>query len=131
MIALVFLPSITNALPSPANEKKGNEGIGLTYECVDEKGIVGNCDFDDFIGAIKKVVNYAVTLVLFLSVIAIVIAGFKFMISGDKPAERDAAKEILRKVAMGLFFILAAWLIVTLIMNALVDSEKIPSLLSN
>ena len=108
MIALVFLPSITNALPSPANEKKGNEGIGLTYECVDEKGIVGNCVF-------------------FLSVIAIVIAGFKFMISGDKPAERDAAKEILRKVAMGLFFILAAWLIVTLIMNALVDSEKIPS----
>ena len=95
---------------------------GITYDCANQNfnRAEGDCRFEDLIFAVQKVVNYARNLALGISVIVLVVAGFRYMISGDKPAERAKANQMLWKVVLGIFFILAAWLIVKLITNALI-----------
>ena len=92
-------------------------GTGITYVC--DRGKPGECDFQDVILAVQKILRWARDFALFFSVIVLVIAGFKYMISGDNPGERTKANEMFKKVAIGIFFVMAAWLIVTLITNAL------------
>lgn len=107
---------VTGAPPPP--------NTGITYECPptpgpDGKPVYGNCTFQDLINAIQKALNWGRNFALTFSVIVLAYAGWKYMISGDRPAERSKANEMLRKVAIGIFLILAAWLIVTLILKAL------------
>lgn len=116
LIAVPFFTKADTSVPS---------GTGISYECV-QKGagpngtdVYGNCTFADLIVGTKKVVDFGVKFALFFSVIVIAYAGFNYMISGDIPSKRQEANKMLRKVAIGIVFILCAWLIVTLILNAL------------
>ncbi len=115
---LVFFTSPFFVYSAPSQDTI-NKKTGITYECVDAKGIIGNCDFQDLLNAVKKVVDYAVGFTLFFSVIVIAWAGFKYMTSGDSAGERKKANDMLLSVAKGIVFILAAWLIVSLILRAL------------
>lgn len=119
-LALLIVPLFAYSAPSSATI---NDKTGITYECVDAKGVIGNCDFQDLLNAVKKVVNFAVGFTLFFSVVVIAFAGFKYMTSGDNASKRTEANKMLLSVAKGIVFILAAWLIVSLILRALqVDS---------
>jgi hypothetical protein len=112
-------------------ESKKVEGTGFVTDCVqtrtDSDGktteVYGNCGFTDLIDAVKKIANFMVTLGLSFSVVVIALAGWKYMKSGDNPGERKEANEMLQKVAIGIGWILAAWLIVNLIMTALVGKQ--------
>ena len=99
-------------------------GTGIVYYCVD-----GNCDFNDLIAAVKLVVNWASLFALAFSVVVIVVAGARYMMSGGNAGERTKANKMLFSVVKGIVFILAAWLIVTLITNALVNPANITPLL--
>ena len=106
----------TKVNPSTATDAKQT---GITYEC--GNGVTaGDCTFSDLVAATIKVTNFGAIFALSFSVVVIAYAGVKFMISGDFPAERTKAKSMLWKVVIGIIVILAAWLIVTLITNALV-----------
>lgn len=119
-LALLIVPLFAYSAPSSDTI---NDKTGITYECVDAKGVIGNCDFQDLLNAVKKVVNFAVGFTLFFSVVVIAFAGFKYMTSGDNASKRTEANKMLLSVAKGIVFILAAWLIVSLILRALqVDS---------
>ena len=117
---LVVSPVFIYGAASPQTQA-GN--TGLTYECGDNVAggtkTAGNCDFADLMAAVKNVVNKGTLIALSLSVIAIVYAGFNYMISGDNPSKRGEANKTLLNVVKGIAFILAAWLIVTLITSAL------------
>ncbi len=95
---------------------------GLTYECFNN-GLYGNCTFADLTAAVQNFVNQIIIIVLMLTVIPIAYAGFLYMTSGDIAGNRSKANEMLRKVAIGIFFMLAAWLIVNLIATALLSNE--------
>ena len=110
-------PSGPTQTGGTTSQNSGNTGI--TYVCNHGVGKEGECDFNDVILAVQKVLKFARDFALFFSVIVIIIAGFKYMMSGDNPGERSKANEMFRKVAIGIFFVMAAWLIVTLITNAL------------
>ncbi len=94
---------------------------GIVYECNHPNKPVGECDFNDLILAVKKVVNWLIVFTLEFSVVIIAYAGFNYMVSGDNPGKRTEANKMLTKVVIGIFFVLAAWLIVTLIANVLLD----------
>lgn len=113
LILFVFVPTFV------FSAETGNTGI--VYECVDGKGIIGNCDFNDLIAAIVKITNFLAVFALSLTVVVIAYAGYKYMISGDNAGERKAANTMLLKVVKGIIFILLAWLIVTLITGQLLD----------
>ncbi len=108
---LISLPFFVYGQPTTAN-------TGITYECVSGT-VYGNCTFIDLVKATKKVIDWAIIFTLQFSVVVIVWAGFNYMISGDNASKRAEANKMLRKVAMGIFFVLAAWMIVTLIANTL------------
>ena len=96
-------------------------GTGITYECGEvAAGTSGNCDFNDLIIAIQRVTNYGAEFALLFSVVVIAVAGAKYMTSGENAGERTKANKMLISVVKGIALILAAWLIVTLITNALV-----------
>ncbi len=91
---------------------------GLVYECY-SGGVYGNCTYQDLIAAVRNFTNKLTVYVLAFTVVPIAWAGFLFMTSGGNAGARAKAKEMLYKVAIGIFFMLAAWLIVSLIANAL------------
>jgi len=116
-VFLLFLPIFLSA--------QGNIN-GLTYECVTGAGddaVYGDCTFNDLILATRNFVNKITIIVLSLVVIPIAYAGFLLMTSGDNAGNRNKARDMLFSVAKGIFFMLAAWLIVTLIANALLISS--------
>lgn len=97
-------------------------GTGITYECSSTVGgrtVYGNCQYVDLLKAVKKVINWMIIFTLQFSVVVIAWAGFNFMTSGDSASKRTEAKEMLRKVALGIFWVLAAWVVVNLIANTL------------
>ncbi len=94
----------------------------LTYECVTGSGasaVYGNCTYQDLINAVRNFTNQLTIYVLAFTVVPIAYAGFLFMTSGGNAGNRSKAKDMLFKVAIGIFFMLSAWLIVSLIANAL------------
>ena len=111
LLAVCLLPVFTRAAQDTT---AGNTGI--TYQCQN-----GECDFNDLILATKKVVDFGTTFALEFSVVVLAYAGFKYMQSGDKPAERTEANKMLTKVVVGIVVILAAWLAVHLITTSLLQ----------
>lgn len=126
LFATISLPVFVSAQPQgPAQV----QNTGIVYDCQNEHANLasrpGECTFQDVLNAIKKVIDWATVFTLAFSVVVIAVAGGRLMISGDNAGERTKAREMLRKVAIGIIFILAAWLIVTLITNALLNSNII------
>ncbi len=114
-------------LPVFTHGAVGNKGdTGITYDCAAENAgrAQGECTFSDLIIAVKKVVDWGTLFAIEFSVVVIAWAGFNYMISGENASKRREANEMLRKVAFGIAFILAAWLIVTLIAKGL--GVKVP-----
>ncbi len=101
---------------------KSKADTGIVYEC--DHGTDGECNFNDLIEAVRKVINWGTIFALQFSVVVIAWAGFRYMKSGDNAGERTKANEMLWKVVVGIFFILTAWVIVTLLMNVLVDTGQ-------
>lgn len=123
-----------NPIPTPAGvDITGGGGkTGITYECRRDnpnanpndnntKYIYGDCGYDDLIRAVQKFFDVVIPLALGFSVVVIAWVGFNYMISGTNPGKRKEANQMLQKVAIGIFFMLAAWLIVTLIANSLLS----------
>lgn len=94
---------------------------GLTYECF-SGGVYGNCTFADLVAAVQNFTNRLTVLVLAFTVVPIAWAGALYMVSGGNAGNRTKANEMLKKVAIGIFFMLAAWLIVNLIASTLLSS---------
>jgi hypothetical protein len=114
-LAINTIPLVAFADESPQTK---NGQTGITYECGD--GVTaGNCTFDDLIRATKKIVNWGTTFALLFSVIVIAYVGGEYMLYADNASKRAAASGRLWKVAQGMLWMLGAWLIVTLITNAL------------
>lgn len=109
IFALLFLPMLAFSQGGPT---------GLVYECY-SGGVYGNCTFQDLLRAVQNFTNQLTVYVLAFTVVPIAYAGYLFMTSGGNAGARSKAKEMLVKVAIGIFFMLSAWLIVSLIANAL------------
>lgn len=94
---------------------------GSIVPCCEASG----CNFDELIKAVKRVVNWGVSLALMLTVVVIAYAGFLYLTSSGNANKRSEANKMFVKVLQGMFFILGAWLIVTLIMSALAKNVPI------
>ncbi len=119
LFTMVTLPVFVYSAPSDATK---NNKTGITYECGDDI-TAGECTFDDLLKAVKKVVDFMIMITLALSVVVIAYAGFRYMMYADNAGKRAETTKMFYSVAKGIFVILAAWLIVTLITNALLTDE--------
>jgi len=78
-----------------------------------------DCGFDDLMKLVKSVLDYIVTITVPLSAIMFAYAGFLYMTSQGSLDKRKKANQIFTNVGIGLFFVLAAWLIVKAIIVGL------------
>ena len=124
LLLFLFLPMSLVFAQAPAP----TEGLqGITYVCVgtDSTGKTTEvpCEsFGQLIEAVKKIANFAVGIGLAFSVVVIAYAGARYIIYSDSEGERKKATEMFEKVAIGIGWILAAWLIINMIMTALASS---------
>jgi len=85
--------------------------------------------FVAFIELIKRILIYIQGMAVISAVVVAMWVAFLMLTKGSNSAEVSKAKEILVNVLIGLFFIFAAWLIVTMILKGL-GSENL-DLLNN
>lgn len=126
ILFFVCVPALSMAQPvPPVGGSGGGASTGITYECSrpgpNGTTIYGDCTFDDLIEAVKKFFKIAIPIALGFSVVVIAYVGFEYMQSGGNPGARAKANGRLVKVGIGIFFMLAAWVIVNLILNALTN----------
>ena len=81
------------------------------------------CTFTHFIQLAQNLINFIVYLAIPISAIVFAWAGWTILSAGDNAGQRQKAKDMFSKVVIGLFFILAAWLIIRTILAALVGDD--------
>lgn len=77
------------------------------------------CGWNEFMQMGQNIINDAIYFAAMLAIISIVYAGYLYMTSGDDAGARKTANKVLWSVVQGIFFTLAAWLLVTTILKFL------------
>lgn len=85
-----------------------------------QNGDLDECDFNDLIVTINRVINFLIFYIAF-PIVALVAAwaGIKLLTSGGDPGAKKSAKEMMKKVIIGLVIALLCWIIVKLILMTL------------
>ena len=78
-----------------------------------------DCHFDDLMKLVKSVLDYILIMTVPISSIMFAYAGFLYLSSQGSLTKREKANQIFINVGIGLFFVLAAWLIVKAILVGL------------
>jgi hypothetical protein len=138
LIVVPFMVSAQNSQPvgnGTTGSSAQNTNTGITYECapVMKNGVqvYGECGWNDLIAAVQKIVKWITIFTLEVSVVVIAWAGYIYMTSGGNPGEIKKANTMFLRVAQGIGLILAAWLIVNLIANQLIQNPNVPKILTN
>ena len=79
-----------------------------------------NCKYEDLMTLINNVINFILLkLAIPIAAICFAYAGFLYIFSAGDTSKRSKATSIFTSVALGLIFVAAAWLIISLILNIL------------
>lgn len=105
---LLFLPLVSGAQIIPCG---GYDSSGARQP---------ECDYYHFIQLVKNVINWIILFSFPVSAFVFAWAGFKYMTTGISD-QKSAAKSMLVKVFIGFVIILASWLIVNTVLDALLD----------
>ena len=81
------------------------------------------CGFDDFVQLIQNVIQYLIYLTALMLVAAIMFAGWKIFVQGDKADARKVAKDTLSNAVKGLALALFAFILVNTALGILTDTD--------
>jgi hypothetical protein len=84
------------------------------------------CNFEHFVELGRRIINLAIYLAIPLAALSFAWAGFTILTAGGNMGQRDKGKKIFTKVAIGLFWVLAAWLVINTILSALLKDGYSP-----
>jgi len=81
------------------------------------------CGYYDLLKLVNNIIDWVITISVPIAAGVIAYAGFILMTTGiaDKKSE---AKSMIKKVLVGLVFILAAWILVSTLLNALLKNPQ-------
>ena len=77
------------------------------------------CGWDQLLKMGQTIIRNAIYLAAMAAVVSLIYVGYLFMTSGGNEGNRKKAKEILGKVVAGIFYTMAAWLLVSTILKFL------------
>ncbi|MFA6095894.1 MAG: pilin [Candidatus Paceibacterota bacterium] len=77
------------------------------------------CDFKAFVALFNRILGFLLYLSIPLIIGIVLWTGFKYLSSGGDVSKLQDAKKMLIPVAKGIFFVLAAWLLVQTLLNTL------------
>lgn len=87
------------------------------------------CDYNQLIYTIGRIVQFALYIITPIVLGMLLFAGFKYLTANGNPSKIADAKKMFMPIAIGVFFILGAYLIVYkfILQNLLVASPETPS----
>src|SRR3989344_7994975 len=94
-------------------------------------GYANPCDFDGIIQLANNIISIGIYLAVLVAVAAFAYAGWLYLTSAGDTGKMKQAHTIFNNAAFGFIFVLAAWLIVTLILKALVKAGPIKDVLES
>jgi len=87
-----------------------------------------DCTFNSVVAMAQEIATAIVKVGLFVAPLIFAYAGYLLVASGSNPGNRAKAAGIFKNVVIGLFTMLAAWVIVNLVLTALVSQSVRDSL---
>ncbi len=86
-----------------------------------------NCGYSDLLKLVNNIIKWIILISVPVAAGVLAWAGFNIMLHADNMGKRKEAIDMIKKVLIGLFFILAAWVIVSTVLNALLkDPGSVP-----
>jgi ABC-type nickel/cobalt efflux system permease component RcnA len=86
-----------------------------------------SCNFQSLLCLGNNVIHFLVYVTVFIAAAMFMYAGFKYVMAGGNSGQISQVHKIFTNGAIGLIFVLAAWLIVSTLMNSLVNGNYMPS----
>lgn len=83
---------------------------------------INDCGFNDLLTLVDNIIKWVITVSVPIAAGVIAWAGILYMTTGVA-STKEKAKGIIQKVFIGFVVILSAWIIVTTIINALLDKS--------
>jgi hypothetical protein len=128
LIAFLFLavPQISSAQGTIPDDPADDE-FRLLPNCGyrDGDGEFINCGFDDVLDLIQRIINWLLFIAIPLAAVIFTYAGILYLTAQGNPGQISRAHGLFGNVAIGLIIALSAWLIVTLLVNALIEPDHI------
>lgn len=128
LFVFAFVPSAFAATSLELGSVGGDDYIGtdganqIVPECRGENGN-GECGWEDLVELAKRILNFVVYFSGILAVMAFCYAGFLYMTAFGNMGKVEEAHKIFGSAIIGVFFILAGWLIVATILKILVGDK--------
>jgi len=82
-----------------------------------------NCHFEDLITLVDSVLDYILAISASIAAIMFSYAGFLYLTAQGETGKRTKANQVFVNVGKGLFFVVAAWLIVKAVLLGLKTKE--------
>ena len=79
------------------------------------------CDFADAISTVNRIVNWFVAIAASLGALTLAYAGAQILMNPGNASKLEDAKKMFSKTLWGLFWLLAAWLIIYALVDRFVD----------
>ncbi|MEY4602528.1 MAG: Type secretion system pilin [Candidatus Parcubacteria bacterium] len=121
LASLVFVPVYVGAETTGAS-------LGL-FPC---NGVVdatkdnsGECTFNDVLKLANSIIKAIFIAILIISPLLIAYAGYRYIVSGGKPAERAKASQQLLNLVIGLVIVACSYGVVKLVLNVLLSPTTI------
>lgn len=133
-VTLSFLsPVFVSAQPVTGSDN----GIGSAdpqekgFQIVPCDGVKVPCDFKALVATFNRVLKFLLYLSIPLVVGIILYTGFQFLTAGGDAVKLEKAKKMLIPVAIGIFWVLASWLVVNTILKTFLSQETKDALNQN
>ncbi len=84
------------------------------------------CTFASFLKLVQNVINFLLIIAIPIATAFFAYAGFLVMTSGDNPGQRGRAVQIFKDIGIGVLWILAAWMVVSIIITTIANPKVIP-----
>jgi hypothetical protein len=83
-----------------------------------------DCDMCDFVNMINGIVDWLFGFLVLAAVLALMVAGFKLVVSAGNESAMSNAKSMFTNIIIGFVIVLSAWLIVDTIMKAFLAPDS-------
>ncbi len=94
------------------------QGTGLT-QCIDG----ASCNFCDLANTIDAVIRWLVMISILIATIGLAYAGFRMSASRGNPQSFFYAKTLFSNIIIGIFIVMAAWMIVDTILKSMAGGD--------
>lgn len=111
-VSALLFPSIILAQNEEQNSGLVPCGYGKEYDC----------GTDDVVNLANGLIEFLISMLGVIAVIALVYSGFRMVMSAGNETEWRKAKETFSNIVIGIIIILSAWLVVDLVLSGLTET---------